>query len=375
MCERDSVIKAKTWVVKVGTQVCLNEHGSVNSRLLLDLAQQIETLRRQGRQVILVSSGAVGLGRELLKIDGLGDNLPIKQALAAIGQVEIMNAYKHIFSLLGIHVAQVLLTRDDVSARERYLNARHTLQQLAQYGVLPIINENDSVATGEIRFGDNDNLAAMVGSIINADIVVNLTSAPGILCDDPNNPGHDWVLPLVREITPEIEALDRGTKTSGGTGGLASKLQAAKSVLHYGGSMVIASARAQQVLPRLAAGESLGTLFSGSDNHLNSRQRWLSLAAFPEGSLVVDGGAAQALRQGSCSLLPVGITKVEGFFPAGSLVTVKTTDGEEVGRGLSNYGSEELSRIMGRSTASIAELLGHCAYEEAVLCDNFVLSD
>ncbi|MBQ7529474.1 glutamate 5-kinase [bacterium] len=250
--------EANTWIVKVGTRVCVDGHGRLNGKIMLGLAAQIAQMRERGCRVVLVSSGAIGMAREILQVEGL-DTLPVKQALAAIGQVEIMDSYKNLFAMLGIKVAQVLLTREDVDDKERYLNARNTLNALLEYNILPIINENDSVSTGEIRFGDNDSLAATVGSLLNADVVVNLTSVPGILINPPDK--EEEILELVTEITPEVESLDRRTKTDGGTGGLTSKLNAARTVLSYGGAMVIAKASEEDVILRLKDGEKLGTLF------------------------------------------------------------------------------------------------------------------
>lgn len=255
--------KATTWVVKVGTRVCVDGHGRLNGKIMLGLAAQIAKLREMGCKVVLVSSGAIGMARELLQVEGL-DTLPVKQALAAMGQVEIMDSYKNLFAMLGIKVAQVLLTRDDVDSSERYLNAQNTLNALLDYNILPIINENDSVSTGEIRFGDNDNLSAMVGTLLSADVVVNLTSVPGILLDPQAE--EEKIIEYVSAITPEVESLDRHTRTNGGTGGLTSKLNAARTVLGYGGAMVIARASEEDILLRLKAGERLGTLFCASSN-------------------------------------------------------------------------------------------------------------
>lgn len=369
---RETLKKATIWIVKVGTRVCVDGHGRLNGRIMLSLARQIQALREQGRKVCLVSSGAIGMGRELLQVEGCGDNLPLKQALAAMGQVEIMDSYKNLFAMLGIKVGQVLLTRDDIAARDRYLNARNTLNALLDYGILPIINENDSVSTGEIRFGDNDSLAAMVGSIVNSDVVVNLTSVPGILAGEGKD---EHVIELITEISPEIEGLDRGTTTKGGTGGLASKLRAAKMVMRYGGSMVIASAQEENVLLRLAEGEALGTLFEGAESRLNSRQRWLAEAARAEGSIVIDSGAAQALSEGGNSLLAVGCVACEGDFKAGDLVTL-TVEGQgnvPFARGLSNYSRAEVEQIVRRPNAEIAVILGHAAYADVIHCDNLII--
>jgi len=370
MVNRSLLTKARRLVVKVGTRVCIRPDGLLNGEVLVSLARQVDRLRREGREVVLVSSGAVGMGRAVLRAGADQESLPTKQALAALGQVELMHAYQQVYGLLHIQVAQVLLTRDDLGARDRYLNARNTLLTLLRMGVLPVVNENDSVATQEIRFGDNDSLAAMVGALLNAQAVINLTSAPGILAPDPDHPGQDRVLDVVREITAEIEALDRGTVTSGGTGGLASKLEAARIATRYGGSMVIACAAEEDVLLRLVAGEKLGTIFLPRSERLCGRKRWLAMGARTRGTLHVDAGAARALVIQGRSLLPVGITGVEGRFKAGDLVGVCGPDGGEVARGLSNYGSEDVVRLLGQPTRRIQEILGHAGYEEIIHRDN-----
>lgn len=375
MSPRKLLKNARRIVVKVGTRVCIRPDGLLNGEVLVSLARQVGRLRQEGREVVLVSSGAVGMGRALLRGGADEESLPTKQALAALGQVELMNAYKQIFGLLHVQVAQVLLTRDDLGARDRYLNARNTMLTLLRHGVLPVVNENDSVATDEIRFGDNDSLAAMVGALLDAHAVVNLTSAPGILAPDPESPGKDRVLSEVREIGPDIEALDRGTVTAGGTGGLASKLQAARIATRYGGAMVIAAATADDVLLRLVAGEELGTIFLPRSGRLRSRKRWLAMGARTRGTLVVDAGAVRALARQGRSLLPVGITRVEGRFGVGDLVAVCGPEGREIGRGLTNYGAEDVLRLLGQPTSRIPEILGAPGYEEIIHRDNLAIAE
>ncbi|HXE71956.1 MAG TPA: glutamate 5-kinase, partial [Candidatus Nitrosotenuis sp.] len=292
---------------------------------------------------------------------------------AAIGQVELMNTYKQIFGLLGIPVAQVLLSRDDIDSRPRYLNARNTLLTLLRSGCLPVVNENDSVATEEIRFGDNDILAALVGELVDAEVVINLTQAPGVLAPDPERPGQERVLSVISEVTEDLARLDRGTLSPGGTGGLASKLEAARATSRYGATMVMARADEEDVLLRLVEGAPLGTVFLPAPQRLARRKRWLA-SGTPRGALYVDAGAVRALTRQGRSLLPVGIIRVEGAFRAGDLVAVRSPEGQEVGRGLTNYGSEEARRILGTPSARIAEVLGYEGYPEVIHRDNlFVL--
>lgn len=371
MFTRDDLQKAKRIVVKLGTRVCLDAQSRLNGKVLCPLAEQVLELREAGVQVILVSSGAVGMGREVLRLSGDGEHLPAKQALAAIGQVGIMEGYRRVFGLFHVDVAQVLLTREDLTDRTRYLNMRNTLLALLQYGVLPVINENDSVSTAEMRFGDNDNLAALVGALVSADVIINLTSVPGVLRPGPD--GSDEVVDTIDCIGPEIEALDKGVTTSGGTGGLTSKLQAAAVAVRYGGAMIIAPAREPRILTRVLAGEKLGTLFVPAASPLPMRKRWLASGARPSGALQVDVGAARALLDGEASLLAVGVTAVSGEFLPGDLVSVLDAEGREIARGLCNYGADEARRIMGLPSGKIAQVLGHSGYAELVHHDNLVL--
>lgn len=344
-------------VVKVGTRVVLHSDGYANGDVLMPLARQISTLRAQGCEVILVSSGAVGLGRASFKPRG-EETIAQKQALAALGQVELMHMYKRLFELLNIPVAQVLLTRDDLNARERYLNARNTLQALLRAGVLPIINENDSVATDEIKFGDNDILAALVGGLVDADLVVNLTQTRGLLGPDGE------VVRRVERIDEVVRLVD-SSLSAGGTGGMLSKLEAARAALDFGTRMVIAAAAEDDVLLRLARGEELGTLFQQEGGRLGGRKRWLA-AASCKGKLHIDAGAARALTSRGKSLLAVGIKEVVGQFQVGELVTLVGPDLLELGRGLTNLSSEEIQR-------AIAESSGKRGSPEIIHCDNLVI--
>lgn len=355
---------SKRIVVKCGTAVMLGSQGKLQGPLLLSLADQIRQLRGQGWEVVVVSSGAVGLGRSLLKTGQ--EDLREKQALAALGQVELMNVWRRIFDLLDIQVAQVLLTREDLRARERYLNARNTLVTLLEAGVLPIINENDSVAVTEIRFGDNDILSCLVGALVDAEMVVNLTQAPGLL-DFSHTPPQR--VSVVEAVTPAIEALVRKETSRGGTGGMQSKLEAAKVALECGTTMVIAQAQEPHVLSRLTSGEDVGTRFQPRGKRLSSRKRWLAAGGAPRGRLHLDEGAVRALQAGR-SILPVGIRAIEGDFGIGDLVSLHDPQAGEVGRGLVNYPSHELLKIKGQPTTQLESLLGYRGHPEAVHRDH-----
>ena len=357
--------KIQRLVIKLGTRVVLSPDGAVNGAVLLPLAQQIAELRAQGRQIVVVSSGAVGLGRALLR--SRGETLPEKQALAALGQVQLMQVWQRLFSLLDIPVAQVLLTRDDLRSRQRYLNASNTLRTLLDSRILPIINENDSVATAEIRFGDNDILACLVGGLSDADAVFNLTQSEGLLRSDGS------LASTVPRIDAEVWSWIQDTLSAGGTGGMASKLEAAKVSMELGFPMVIARAAEPNIIVRLLSGEALGTVFVPQRSRLASRKRWLAAGAAVKGKLWLDRGAVRAVAELGRSLLPIGIARVEGSFAEGDLVSLCDEAGQELGRGLVGYASEELGRIAGSPTDQIAALLGQPGPDEAVHRDHLFL--
>jgi len=364
---RRSAPSMRRVVVKFGTAVMLGSEGKLQGSLLMSLAQQIRSLRDQGWEVVVVSSGAVGLGRSLLKTGQ--ENLREKQALAALGQVELMNVWRRIFDLLDLQVAQVLLTREDLRARERYLNARNTLVTLLGAGVLPVINENDSVAVTEIRFGDNDILACLVGALVDAEAVINLTQSPGLLDFSSQPPRR---VARVSAITDDILGLVRNELSRGGTGGMRSKLDAAQVALECGTSMVIAQATEPDVLLRLMAQEDLGTRFESTGRRLNSRKRWLAAGGSPRGKLHLDSGAVKALASGR-SILPVGIRSLEGEFGVGDLISLHDPEGRELGRGLVNYAYHEMKKIAGQPSANLEGLLGYRGHPEAVHRDHLYL--
>ena len=365
---RRALSRCKRVVVKLGTAVVLNANGKLNGELLFSLAHQMLQLRKQGIEVVLVSSGAVGLGRKLVR--ERGDSLAEKQALAAIGQVELMKTWGQIFGMLDVPVAQILLTREDLEARSRYLNARNTVSTLLQFQVLPVFNENDSLATAEIRFGDNDILACLVGALCDSDLVVNLTQSRGLL--NLTGPVEELVS-VVHEINDDITGLVQQTTSSGGTGGMASKLDAARVATECGIPMVIARAAERDVLTRLLAGEDLGTLFVPSKRRLRNRKRWLLTGGRPKGRLFLDAGAARAVVHRGGSLLAVGVHRLEGVFGDGELVSLCDEHGTELARGLSNYDSRELTLLRGRSSADFESLLGYKGPEEIIHRDHLLV--
>lgn len=337
---RQALRGAQRIIVKLGTSSCLAEGGRVRGEVVLPLARDIAELRQRGLKVVLVSSGAVGMGRRTSwggRIDSR--ELSAKQALAALGQVELMNMWRGVFELLGVGVAQVLLTRQELSRRERYLNARNTLTTLLGAGVLPVVNENDSVATDEIRFGDNDILAALVGSLIEADLVVNLTRADGLLDLRGAEP---VVISEVAEVDDNLFGMVAPELSEGGTGGMASKLHAAREAARYGAAMVIASSGQAGVLLDILDGKPVGTLFWPAKDPLRGKKRWLASSTMVGGRLFIDDGAHRALTVKGSSLLTVGLTGLEGEFRTGDIVSIHTGDGSELGRGLTNLPSTEL---------------------------------
>lgn len=361
-------------VIKLGTSTLTAGTTQLSMPRLVELVRQMARLHANGRELILVSSGAIAAGRERLGFRQLPKDIPAKQMLAAVGQPRLMAVYEQLFGLYGLTVAQVLLTRTDLTDRRRYLNSRNTLAALLAERVTPIVNENDTVATEEIRVGDNDNLSALVANLVEADLLVLLTDQPGLFTADPRR------LPsavLVREVIgPEIPAelwLAAGASVGSlGTGGMATKLQAADLARRSGAQVVIASGGETDVLVRLAAGEQVGTRFLPVATSLESRKRFILASRRNTGMLTIDDGAAQALRRGG-SLLPVGVTAVTGKFERGDTVRVADPAGHEIARGLANYGSADLHRILGVRSDEIERTLGFFYGEEVIHRNNMVL--
>jgi glutamate 5-kinase len=361
-------------VVKLGTTTLTAGTSRLSAPRLVDLAKQVAELRQMGTEVILVSSGAIAAGRERLGLQLVSDDLPAKQMLAAVGQLRLMALYEKIFDLYGLIVAQVLLTRADINDRRRYLNSRNTLKALLHQGVIPVINENDTVATEEIRVGDNDNLSALVSNLVEADLLVLLTDQDGLFTSDPrHDPEAKLVSVVGREaITAEYWKMAGGSDNLLGTGGMVTKLQAADLARRGGTTVVIANGNDLGILPRLLKGNLDGTWFLPLMTHLDSRKRYLLAGGRNTAKLVVDDGAVQALSNGS-SLLPVGILKIDGKFNRGNSVTIVDTSGKEIARGLVNYPGTDLVKIIGLKSEQIASVLGYDYGAEVIHRDNLVL--
>ncbi|MCS6835486.1 MAG: glutamate 5-kinase [Anaerolineae bacterium] len=360
-------------VVKLGTSTLTAGTRRLNRAHMLAIVGQMARLKQQGHELILVSSGAQAAGRERLGFPQLDKSLPAKQMLSAIGQSRLMSIYSDLFDIYEIVVAQVLLTRDDLNDRLRYLNARDTLVTLIEQGVLPIINENDTVATEEIRVGDNDNLSAMVASTLEADWLIILTDQQGLYTADPRRDPQARLISEVAHIDDRILALAGGVGSAVGTGGMATKLQAAQVATRSGVTTVIANGALPDVLLRLLDGESLGTRFLPTSTHLEGRKRWL-LTGKPQGQLLIDAGAVRALQaRDGASLLPIGLLEVRGDFQRGAEVAICGPDGAEIGRGLVAYDSDALRLLCRQHSARIHDILGYSYGDEAVHRNNFVL--
>jgi glutamate 5-kinase len=364
---RTALRGAQRIVVKVGTSLLTGRATrGVHTRRFSELARAISALVEEGRRVVLVSSGAVGFGVGRLGWERRPETIPDKQAAAAVGQIDLCHRYERAFARHGHHVGQILVTHAGLSDRSRFLNARHTLHALLAHGVIPVINENDSVATEELRFGDNDMLAAQVVNLAAADLLILLTDVDGLLKDGGRVPQLTDVTPsLLAELAPDTGPL--------GSGGIRSKLEAARMASRFGVATVIADGRRRGVLEQVLRGDDVGTLIHPSEQKLSSRKHWIAYSRQPRGALRIDPGAARALREGGRSLLAIGIVGVNGRFGVGDLVRCVVEDGEEIARGLSAYSSDELEAIKGHRTSRIAEILGYSNGDEVIHRDDLVV--
>lgn len=334
---RDSLKLAARIVVKLGTGVLTDSRKLIDPGQLEQIVAQVAALRRAGKEVVLVTSGAVGAGMGALGYESRPTDLAEKQACAAVGQPLLMAAYEKLFGLRGVVVAQVLLTHDDLEHHERHLNARNTLVTLLSRGVVPIINENDAVSSTEIKFGDNDKLSALVAALLPADLLVLLTTVEGVI--ENFGARNARRLPVIEKIDASISNLARGTTSDTAVGGMSSKIEAAKIAVRSGIPLVIASGQNKNVLAQILAGEDQGTLFVAKPHRLRGRKRWIAFFHQPKGSLVVDQGAKVALREKGKSLLPPGVTRCEGEFAAGDVVRIRDLDGLEFARGIARFDS------------------------------------
>ena len=369
---RSLLQRSRRWVVKVGSALLTDHELGVNTGLIRDWAAQIARLRQARLEIVLVSSGAVAIGMQRLAWRERPRELYQLQAAAAVGQMGLVQHYETAFRQHRIHTAQVLLTHADLANRERYLNARSALRALLALGAIPIVNENDTVVTDEIQFGDNDTLAALVTNLVEADTLVILTDQSGLHAGDPRRTPEARLVTHARAGDPELLAM-AGPGSAVGRGGMVTKLRAAENAARSGAATVIASGRAADVLTRLYDGEELGTLLESASNRLAARKQWLADHLQVRGRLVLDDGAVRVLRSSGRSLLPVGVTRIEGRFERGELVLCVDGEGREIARGLVNYGASDARRIIGRSSDQIETILGYVDEPELVHRDNMVV--
>ena len=364
---------ARRLVVKVGSNVLTSDQG-LNLPVIYALSRQVSVLMKQGMEVILVSSGAMAAGQKKTGLAKRPDDIPRRQAIAAVGQPGLMLEYEKAFSVYDIKVAQILLTGDDLTkSRDRYLNARNTLNMLLSWQIVPVINENDTVVVEEIKFGDNDNLSALIALLMNADLLVNLTDIDGLYTGDPRRKKDAALISTVEAIDDHIESIAGNIPGTLGTGGMLSKIRAAAKVTNAGIPMIIASGRDPDVLEKVFSGREIGTFFVPAKEKLSSRKCWIGYNVKPRGILKIDDGAAKAIVRRGKSLLPGGIIAVEGDFGVGDAVTLTDGSGMRVAVGLVNYGAVDIRKIMGCRTDRIKSRLGEKSYDEVVHRDNLTV--
>ncbi|TAN49799.1 MAG: glutamate 5-kinase [Methylococcaceae bacterium] len=373
MKSRADFSQSERIIVKIGSSLLTGGGRGLDQTAIAAWVQQIAELRRRGQEVVLVSSGSVAEGMSRLGWSSRPQTLHELQAAAAVGQMGLIQLYESLFKQHGFHAAQVLLTHEDLSDRQRYLNARSTLLTLLKLGVVPIINENDTVATEEIRFGDNDTLGALVANLVEADLLVILTDQNGLYDADPGLKPDAKLISQASINEPGLLAMAGGSRSGLGRGGMSTKISAAKLAGRSGAATVIAPGAAPAVLTRLLDGENIGTFLVPDVEPLLARKRWLAGRLQVKGTLILDEGAVKVLRDAGKSLLPIGVTAVEGEFQRGDLVCCRDTHSKEIARGLVNYGSEEARLILRQPSSRIAELLGYVDEPELIHRDNLVL--
>lgn len=371
---RQEVFKAcQTVIVKIGTNVLTKEDDRLDLDRIQCISDQIFRIQQTGRKVVLVSSGAVGAGIGILGLKRRPDSLPALQAAAAIGQPQLMRTWNDALLRNELKTAQLLLTGNDFRNRQRYLNVRNTLRTLFDYGVVPIVNENDTVSIKEIAVGDNDQLASMLATLLPDPLLVILSGIAGLYNGPPSNPAS-VVISLIEKPDESLLKLAAAEQSTRGRGGMASKLRAILAATGMGETVILASGRSDSVLDDIREGRTTGTLFLAKGEAVASWKRWIGFGAPPAGLLVIDAGATKAVRESGRSLLAVGIADVQGEFEAGALVGLKSQDGTEIARGLANYSSDEIRRIQGRRSDQIAAALGHVPFGEVIHRDNLALT-
>jgi glutamate 5-kinase len=373
---RERICDARRVVVKLGSNLFFNEGGAIALGRIFSFIEDIAAARLAGRQIIVVSSGAVALGADALKTKSSAASLAQKQAFAAIGQSRLMNLYEQGFGKYGLTAAQVLLTEEDFSSRKRYLNLRHTLTTLLEMGVIPVINENDTVSTTELEvtdrspsFGDNDKLSALVMSKLEAAALILLSDVDGLFTDDPRENPNAEFLPEVHDITADILA-GAGRKSNRGRGGMGTKLEAARIAMNSGGIAVIANGLKAGIIGRVLNGENEGTLFVGKAGSLSEKRRWIAFASGVSGRIHINEGAADAITRRNASLLYAGITRIENEFERGDVVSIVGPDDREIARGIVNYSSADAAKLIGKHSDEIARLATSKNYDAFITRNN-----
>lgn len=373
MIRKEIFGNVKKVVIKIGSGVLTGENG-LDLNIIEQLVDEMVDLKKRGYQVVIVTSGAIASGKHRMGITGPLKSMPQKQAAAAIGQSRLMRVYSNAFGKHGIYVAQILLTMNDLTDRQRFLNIRNTLSTIMEWGVVPIVNENDTVATDEIKFGDNDQLAVMIANITSAHLLINLTVTEGLYDRDPARSKKAKVIPLVREISDDIEMAATSESSDVGTGGMRSKVLAAKKVTAFGIPYIIASGKTPGILRDLFAGKEKGTLFLPMEEHLNSRKHWIAYTLRSRGKLILDEGAKKAVVEEGKSLLPSGVVDVIGDFAVGDPVLCVDSAGNILAKGLVNYCAADCRKIMGLKSSKIEQVLGYKDYDEVIHRDNMAVA-
>lgn len=371
---RKEILKSvKRVVIKIGSGVLTDSDASLDMSIIGQISRDIAALRRQGIQVVVVSSGAIAAGRSELGLTDKPKTIPHKQAAAAVGQSRLMRAYEEALAPHGLKVAQVLLTGEDLGSRQRFLNARATIDALLGFGIIPVINENDTVVVDEIKFGDNDNLSALVTNVAEAHLLLILTDIEGFYNADPRNNPDARMIPLIKVITREVERAAGGSGSNLGTGGMATKIAAAKKAAKNGIATIMVCGKSEGIILAAMRGEEVGTLFLPSGERLNRRKHWIAYTRKPSGRVIVDDGARDALRNKGKSLLPSGVVRVEGRFDRGACVRICGEDNIEFARGLSDYSSSEIAKLAGCKSSEIEGMLGFYYGDVIVHRDNLVV--
>lgn len=370
---QELITRARTIVVKVGTNVLSTDDDRIDAGRIAALAEQLLALCRAGKKVVLVSSGAIGAGMGLLGLKTRPKDLPHLQAAAATGQAHLIHMYDECLRPHGYHAAQLLLTANDFKSRSRYLNVRNTLLTLSEFKTIPIVNENDTVSVNEIKLGDNDRLAAMVANLISADLLIILSIVDGLLTGDPSSPDSRRI-PLVERFDDELLKLVGASQSSRGTGGMKSKLESVRTATDVGTQVIIANGKRDRVIDEIAAGADLGTLFLAEQQAVPAWKRWIGYTLPPKGKFVLDDGARRAVEQQGRSLLAIGITRVEGDFAKGEVVSLVDSTGVEFARGLTNYDAQAARAIAGKRTDEISRVIGVIPYAEVIHRDNLVVT-